>query len=282
MWFCLLLLLSLGLARGATGTCLGKVHFCSHGDELRLELSSGDRVRCNQLVQPEAASEQPVLYYDEAEQVRGTCVTLEAEQVTVAASEQPAFYCDEAEQVAVAWNQGNSKPETWSSMVVRYAMLRMVTTMRNMQKQVTQKWQAISGSTNYVPLLMSTTNANFQDNFLSGILPVKNQERNLCPILMSAYYWCQWKCFVIYEHERFCLYSLKFACTRFKDWVYFDFCIPWALQVVNFSLLLIKCIIGSFHQKRRNGIFDIRVHFDKATLNHLHKPSSKTIVMVVP
>ena len=37
-------------------------------------------------------------------------------------------------------------------------------------------------------LLMSTTNANFQDSFLSGILPVKNRERNLCPSLMSAYY----------------------------------------------------------------------------------------------
>ena len=66
---------------------------------------------------------------------------------------------------------------------------------RNKWKQVTQKWQAVSGSTNYVPLLMSTTNANFQDSFLSGILPVKDQEHNLCPILMSAYYWCQWKCF---------------------------------------------------------------------------------------
>ena len=28
--------------------------------------------------------------------------------------------------------------------------------------------------------------------------------------------------------------------------------------MVNFSLLLIKCIIGSFHQKRRNDIFDAR------------------------
>ena len=51
------------------------------------------------------------------------------------------------------------------------------------------------------------------------------------------------------------VYSLKFACTRFKDWVYFEFCISWALQVVNISLLLIKCIIGSFHPKRRNDIF---------------------------
>ena len=73
---------------------------------------------------------------------------------------------------------------------------------------------------------MSTTNANFQDSFLSGILPVKNQERNLCPILMPAYYTDVNENALLHEHERFCLYSLKFACTRFKDWVYFDFCIP--------------------------------------------------------
>ena len=141
--------------------------------------------------------------------------------------------------------QGQNGPLLW----LCYSM-----TISKKKNQVTQKWQAVSGSTNYVPLLMSTTNANFQDSFLSGILPVKNQECNLCPILMSAYYWCQWNA-LLHEHERFCLYSLKFACTRFKDWVHFDFCIPWALQVVNFSLLLIKCIIGSFHQKRRNDIF---------------------------
>ena len=101
---------------------------------------------------------------------------------------------------------------------------------------------------------MSTTNANFQDSFLSGILPVKNQERNLCPILMSAYYWCQWKCFVTWTwtilpvQPEICLYQIQ-------GLGLFDFYIPWALQVVNFSRLLIKCIIGSFHQKRRNDIF---------------------------
>ena len=62
---------------------------------------------------------------------------------------------------------------------------------------------------------MSTTNANFQDSFLSGILPVKNQERNLCPILMSAYYWCQWKCFVTWTwtilpvQPEICLYQIQ-------------------------------------------------------------------------
>ena len=62
---------------------------------------------------------------------------------------------------------------------------------------------------------MSTTNANFQDSFLSGILPVKNQERNLCPILMSAYCWCQWKSFVTWTwtilpvQPEICLYQIQ-------------------------------------------------------------------------
>ena len=63
--------------------------------------------------------------------------------------------------------------------------------------------------------LMSTTNANFQDSVLSGILPVKDQEHNLCPILISAYFWCQWKCFVTWTwtilpvQPDICLYQVQ-------------------------------------------------------------------------
>ena len=107
----------------------------------------------------------------------------------------------------------------WDQDITKYpgqvSLSSLRVKLRLKKKQVTQKWQAVRGSTNYVPLLLSTTNANFQDSSLSGILPVKNQECKLCPILMSAYYWCQWKCFVTWTwtilpvQPEICLYQIQ-------------------------------------------------------------------------